>query len=122
MIELLPERVNGNAALLRRGRYVSLDFLVGVGDTDYVVSVHKGRIESIEARRLPTHSGKFAIRAAADVWEAHWQPMPRRGRHDLFSMVADGVAEFDGDLLSLMQNLQYFKDVLASPRPAKGEA
>ena len=36
-------------------------------------------------------------------------------------MVADGVASFDGDLLPLMQNLQYFKDVLASPRPAKGE-
>lgn len=122
MIEQLPERVNGNAALLRRGRHVSLDFLVGVGDTDFVVSVFKGRIESVVARQLPTHSGRFSIRAAEDTWQEHWQPMPRRGRHDLFSMVADGAAQFDGDLLPLMQNLQYFKDVLASPRPTQGEA
>ncbi len=121
MIEQLPDKVNGNTALLRRGRYVSLDFLIGIGETDYVVTVRKGRIEGVEARRLPTHTGRFAIRAAGEVWNEHWQPLPRRGRHDLFSMVADGAASFDGDLLPLMQNLQYFKDVLASPRPAKGE-
>jgi len=121
MIEWIPERVNGNAALLRRGRYVSLDFLVGVGETDYVVTVQDGRIDRVAERHLPTHTGLFAIRAARDVWSEHWQPVPRRGRHDLFSMVADGVAHFDGDLLPLMQNLQYFKDVLASPRPVKGE-
>lgn len=121
MIEQLPERVNGDAALIRRGRYVSLDFLVGVGETDYVAAVRKGRIDSVETRRLQTHSGTFAIRAANDVWDEHWQAMPRRGRHDLFSMVADGVASFDGDLLPLMQNLQYFKDVLSSPRTAQGE-
>ncbi len=121
MIEQLPDKVNGNAALLRRGRYVSLDFLVGIGETDYVVTVREGRIESVEARRLPTHTGQFAIRATSEAWAAHWQPLPRRGRHDLFSMVADGAASFDGDLLPLMQNLQYFKDVLASPRPTRGE-
>ena len=121
MIERLPDRVNGNAALQRRGRYVSLDFLVGIGDTEYVVSVREGKIERVEQRRLPTHSGMFAIRAASEVWAEHWQAMPRRGRHDLFSMVADGVARFDGELLPLMQNLQYFKDVLSSPRPAQGE-
>lgn len=121
MIESIAERVNGNEALLRRGRYVSLDFTVGVGDIDYVIGVREGRIETVEERRLPTHSGRFAVRAGRGTWQEHWQPMPRRGRHDLFSMVADGVATFDGDLLPLMQNLQYFKDVLASPRPARGE-
>lgn len=120
MIEKIAENVNGNAALLRHGRFVSLDFLVGVGDTDYVVSVREGRIESVEPRRLQTHSGVFAVRADEAAWAEHWQTMPRRGRHDLFSMVADGAAQFDGDLLPLMQNLQYFKDVLASPRPAEG--
>ena len=121
MIEQLPDRVNGNAVLLWRGRYVSLDFLVGVGETDYVVTVQDGRIDSVAERRLPTHTGLFAIRAARNIWVEHWQPMPRRSRHDLFSMVADGVASFEGDLLPLMQNLQYFKDVLASPRPAQGK-
>lgn len=121
MIEKIAQKVNGDAALLRRGRFVSLDFLVGVGDTDYVVAVREGRIEAVEERRLPTHTGVFSVRADAAAWDAHWQPMPRRGRHDLFSMVADGAATFEGDLLPLMQNLQYFKDVLASPRAVSGE-
>ena len=121
MIENIAQKVNDDAALLRRGRFVSLDFLVGVGDTDYVVAVREGRIVSVEERRLPTHTGVFSVRADEAAWGAHWQAMPRRGRHDLFSMVADGAATFEGDLLPLMQNLQYFKDVLASPRATQGE-
>jgi hypothetical protein len=31
-------------------------------------------------------------------------------------MLPKGLAKIDGDLLPLMQNLQYFKDVIASPR------
>lgn len=121
MIEEIAARVNADTALVRRGRFVSLDFIVGVGDTDYVVAVREGRIGAVEKRRVQTHAGRFSVRARNDVWAEHWQPMPQRGRHDLFSMVAAGLAEFDGDLLPLMQNLQYFKDVLASPRPVAAE-
>ena len=32
-------------------------------------------------------------------------------------MLAAGLVKLDGDLATLMQNLQYFKDVLSSPRP-----
>ena len=44
MIEKIAQKVNGDAALLRRGRFVSLDFLIGVGDSDYMVAVREGRI------------------------------------------------------------------------------
>ena len=121
MFKRIKQKVNNDAALLHRGRFVNLDFLVGVGDTDYVVAVREGRIEPIEERRLPTHTGVFSVHATTAAWEAHWQLMPRRGRHDLFSMVADGAATFEGNLLPLMQNLQYFKDVLASPRRERRE-
>lgn len=121
MIEDIAERVNRDAGLVRRGRRVDLAFLVGVGDTDYIVTVRGGRIEAVAPRRLPTETGRFSIRAASDVWADFWRPVPPRGRHDLFSMVAAGLAELDGDLLPLMQNLQYFKDVLASPRPPIGD-
>ena len=33
-------------------------------------------------------------------------------------MLAAGILKIDGDLLPLIQNLQYFKDVLAAPRDA----
>ncbi len=119
MIEAIAERVNRDAALIRRGRRIDLAFLVGVGGEDFIVTVREGRIEAVEPRRLPTDTGQFSIRAAPDVWADFWKAIPPRDRHDLFSMVAAGLAELDGNLLPLMQNLQYFKDVLASPRAAR---
>ncbi len=117
MIEEIAERVNNDESLLRRGARINLNFLVAVGKEDFIVTVCNGRIEAIAPRRLPTETGRFSIRAAKEVWSDFWLPVPPPDRHDLFSMVAAGLAELDGDLLPLMQNLQYFKDVLASPRP-----
>ncbi len=121
MIENIAEKVNADAALVRRGRFVSLSFVLGIGETDYIVTVREGRISAVGERRLPTETGRFAIRAGREVWAEFWQPIPKRDRHDLFSMVAAGLASLDGELLPLMQNLQYFKDVLAAPRSARGE-
>ena len=115
-LDKIRERVNGNAALVRRGRDVSLAFLLGVGDQDYVVTIERGRVTAVEPRRLATMTGRFTIRAAKPAWEEFWKPVPKRDHHDLFSMLAAGIAKIDGDLLPLMQNLQYFKDVLATPR------
>ena len=116
MLEDLQERVNADPALVRRGRWVNLSFVLGVGEAEYVIAIADGRVENVEARRLPTHGGLFAIRAARETWEEHWKPIPKRDYHDIWSMLPKGLATLDGDLLPLMQHLQYFKDVLASPR------
>lgn len=116
MIDRIRDRVNANEALVRRARYVSLSFLLGVGEEDHVVTIEKGRVASVEPRRLATVTGRFTIRAAQAAWDEFWRPVPRRNHHDLWAMPAAGLATIDGDLLPLMQNLQYFKDVLAAPR------
>lgn len=120
MLETLKERVNGNAALVRRGRRVSLSFLLGIGEADWIVTIRDGRVESVAPRRLATDSGRFTIRAARATWEEHWKHMPKRDYHDVWSMLPKGLATIDGDLLPLMQNLQYFKDVIAAPRATGG--
>ncbi|MBL4721686.1 MAG: hypothetical protein JKY20_11220 [Alphaproteobacteria bacterium] len=117
MIETIMDRVNKNAGLVRRGRYVTLDFLVGIGDVDYIFRIDRGRIESVTPRTKAMVTGHFSIRAADDVWAEFWKPMPRRDYHDLFSMFAAGRAQLDGDVTPFMQNIRYFKDVLAAPRP-----
>ena len=116
-LESLPARANENASLVRRGRWVSLSFLVGVGDDDFIVRIDEGRVTAIVPRTLATERGVFAVRAASATWREHWRAVPKRDYHDLWSMLPKGLARLDGDLLPLMQNLQYFKDVLASPRP-----
>lgn len=115
-MQTLKQRVNDNAALVHRGRFVSLMFLLGVGEQEYLVAIERGRVSDILPRQLATTSGQFTIRAAGETWAEHWKPVPARDYHDLFSMLPKQLATIDGDLLPLMQNLQYFKDVLASLR------
>ena len=116
MLENLAETANANPNLARLGAQVTTDILVGVGDQDYVVSIEKGIVTGVEARRVAMQSGQFAIRAPLDVWEEHWRAMPKRDYHDLFSMISAELARVDGDLRLLMQNLIYFKLLLESPR------
>ncbi len=115
MIERLPELVNADAALVRRGRFMREEFLVAVGDEPWRVTVDAGKVSVLGAPRL-LRSWRFALRASAEAWAEHWRPFPRPGFHDLFAMAKRGEAAIEGDLLPLMQNLRYVKDVLASPR------
>ncbi|MGH7315003.1 MAG: hypothetical protein ACREJS_01955 [Candidatus Rokuibacteriota bacterium] len=39
----LPQLVNGDAGLVRRGRYLTATFLVEAGDTEFLVRVVEGR-------------------------------------------------------------------------------
>jgi hypothetical protein len=43
-IQQLVERVNSDAWLVHRGRYLSTRFLVASGSDQYVIEIHKGRI------------------------------------------------------------------------------
>ena len=116
MLDRLTDCVNTNAPLVRRGRWINLTFTLGVGACDYLITVSAGRVAGVEPRPLATQSGVFSIRASADTWAERWRTIPRRDYHDIWSMLPKGLATLDGDLLPLMQNLQYFKDVIASLR------
>lgn len=116
MIDRLPALVNGDEALVRRGRFLTCEFLVEVGDVAYHVSVEQGRIASVTPGPAPARPWRFAIRASAEAWREFWQPVPRPGYHDLFALTRFGHARIEGDLLPLMANLRYVKEVLETPR------
>jgi hypothetical protein len=116
MIEHLPELVNSDPALMRRGRYLSVVFLVGVGETGWLVRVHEGRIASVTRAPSVMPDFRFALRAPADAWARFWQPVPEPGWQDLFALQRRKLLVMEGDLQPLMANLLYVKDVLASPR------
>jgi hypothetical protein len=120
VLSSLKERVNSHATLVHRGRWVSLDFTLGVGETDYLVSVLRGEVSDVRERRLQTQSGKFSIRASRESWDLHWSLIPPRDYHDVFAMLAKGLVKIDGNLVPLMQNLQYFKDLIGCLRQGEG--
>ena len=120
MISRLPELVNGDAVLVRRGRFLTTRFLVGVGETEYIVDIREGRIERVERGPFVMPSWRFALRGSAEAWQKFWQKMPPPGHHDLFALSKNGLLTIEGDLHPLMANLLYLKAVLAAPRGLSG--
>jgi len=116
VLEQLAALVNGNAALVRRGRFLDATFLVEVGGVPWYVTVAAGRIAEVRCGPVLMRPWRFAVRAPAEAWDAFWEPEPRPGFHDVFAMCKGGHARIEGDLLPLMQNLRYVKEVLAAPR------
>jgi pimeloyl-ACP methyl ester carboxylesterase len=115
VFERLPELVNANADLVRRGRFLTVTFLVTSGATQYLVRVVEGRIERVERGPFLMRDWRFAIRASEDAWKKFWEPTPEAGFHDILAMTKAKHAVIEGDLLVLMQNLRYVQEVLSAP-------
>ena len=108
--------VNSNQKLVDNGKWLNICFTFGYGNNDYLFEINNGRILSINRRTLQTKSGIFKIHAYTKCWEKHWLTIPPRDYHDIFAMLAKKIVTIDGNLIPLIQNLQYFKDIIASKR------
>lgn len=116
VMEKLPGWVNGDAALVRRGRFVELDCLIDAGGTPFYLSIREGRITSMLRGPALMRPWRFCIGVSAEGLRRFWAPMPEPGWHDLFALTKRGEAVLEGDLVPLMANLRYFKELLATPR------
>jgi hypothetical protein len=116
MIERLPELVNRDAVLLRRGRHLDLDILIEIGAVPYYASIAGGRIARLDRGPLLMRSWTLAFRGPDDAWRQFWQPFPPPHFHDIFALAKCGQLRIEGDVHPLMANLLYFKGLLAAPR------
>ena len=114
------EKLNSDSNLVWRGRQLTADYLIQIGDVPFLLRMERGRL--LECRRdLPLLcSWTFAIRGSARAWSALWQDPPPPGRHDIFALTKRGEMSLEGNLQPLMANLQFIKDVLNLPRERKG--
>jgi hypothetical protein len=118
MIETLKERVNGDEALVRRGRFLTTMFLLEVGDAASLISILEGRIVSVTPGPFVMPSWSFALRAPEAEWQKFWSSRPPPGSHDLMALIKRRVLRAEGNLQVLMANLRYFKEALAKLRAA----
>src|ERR1700722_4499279 len=116
MFERLPQLVDADPDLVRRGAFFNARFQVGIGKIPFDIVLLAGRVTSFERGPFVMRSWQFAIRGNAEAWGRWWQPVPEPGWHDLFAMTKRGDMVLDGDLQPLMANLQYLKDLLVLPR------
>ena len=118
----LPERVNASPALLRIGRFCSVEFLLEVGDRPWHLKVERGRLASVEPGPFRMRAWAFAVRAEEGTWRRFWAPVPEPGFNDIFAMASRGHARIEGDVGPLLESLRYVKEVLALPRAMLEEA
>jgi hypothetical protein len=116
MLTSLADTVNRRDALVRRGHYVSLRFLVEIGDQAYLVDIDKGRVISVQAGPFVMPSWTFALRASADTWGRFFEAVPAPGYHDLFALLKAKLLRIEGDLHPFMANLRYFKEIFSAVR------
>ena len=116
LIKNIKKLVNNNTQIISKGRWVNLKFILGVDAEDFIFEINCGKIVSIEKRTVDTKTGLFKISASLTSWKKHWLYMPPRDYHDLFAMLSKKIVKIDGNILPLMQNLQFFKDLIASNR------
>jgi hypothetical protein len=122
MIEALMARVNDDAALVRRGRFLTTSFLLESGPSAWLISIFEGRIVSVTPGPFVMPSSSFALRASEAEWTKFWSSRPPPGSNDLMALIKRRVLKAEGDLQVFMANLRYFKEALAKLRQAEAEA
>ena len=116
VLERIAARLDAMPHLLRLGALFSETVLIEIDGDCYYLTFHRGRIEKIAHGRNRKTPWRFAIRTDSDALSRFWQALPAAGFHDIFGLVKLGRAEIDGDILSLVKNLRFFKELLAIPR------
>ena len=112
----LPDLLSDNSDLLRRGRWLDVDCRIDIGAEAFHLTIAQGALAAFDRGPRLMRSTVFTVRATDEAWSHHWRRMPAPGWHDLFALTKRGAASIEGDLRPLLQNLQYFKDLLALPR------
>lgn len=112
----LPELLAADADLCRRGRWLDVDCRVDIGAEPFYLTLRQGALADLARGPRLLRSVAFSVGAIEDAWQRHWRKVPEPGWHDLFALTKRGAASMQGDLRPLLQNLQYFKDLLALPR------
>ena len=109
-------RLDDMPHLLRLGRLIDDTVLLKVDGDEFYLTFDKGALTDIQPGPSRKTPWRFALYTDADALEQFWQARPAPGFHDLFGLVKIGRGRIEGDILTLVKNLRYFKEFMALPR------
>ncbi|BDW84262.1 hypothetical protein [Roseicyclus marinus] len=118
----VQESLNATPHLLRLGRLFSETVLVEVDGQEIYLSFDQGRIASVTEGPSRKTPWRFALRTDGAALEEFWRARPEPGFHDIFGLVKIGRGRIDGDILCLVKNLRFFKEVMGLARMDEGKA
>jgi hypothetical protein len=114
----LPERVNSDAVLLRRGRYLNTTCQLDFGRASVLLRIIDGRVTEVQRNPSVMLSADFAIIGEPAIWRRFLAADPPPGDHDLFAFLKRRELRAIGDLHPLMSHLLYWKALFACLRDA----
>lgn len=120
LFEKLPDLVQADADLVRRGRHLTTDFKLGVGALPMIVSIAAGEVVSVARGPFLLRPFAFSLSAEPEIWAELLAPEPKPGVHDVMALSKVGLLKIEGNLQPFMANLQYIKDVVCAPRRLNG--
>ncbi|MBS0122504.1 hypothetical protein [Thetidibacter halocola] len=118
----IQSQLDATPHLQRLGRLFSETVLIEVGGAEYYLTFEKGRIVSVTEGPSRKTPWRFALRTDAEALAQFWQARPAPGFHDIFGLVKIGRGRIDGDILSLVKTLRFFKEVLTLARAKEEQA
>lgn len=121
ILQQMQGEITARPDLKRLGALFSETVLLEVDGQEYYLDFEKGALTKIAegpSRRTPW---RFALRTDREALEEFWKRYPKPGFHDIFGLVKIGRGRIDGDILAMVRNLRFFKEVMALPR-ARGAA
>ena len=104
-MEKYRDAVNADPEMAVVGDWLTVDFKISFGGSDFLLSIRSGRIVDIVPKPRFDRPAAFTMRAPMSVWNKFVSPNPPPLYHDFFAMLMR-VDEFelDGDTLAAMQN------------------
>ena len=115
-LQRMQSRLDDMPHLLRLGRLINDTVLLKVDGDEFYLTFDKGHLAEITPGPSRKTPWRFALYTDADALEQFWQARPAPGFHDLFGLVKIGRGRIEGDILTLVKNLRYFKEFMALPR------
>lgn len=112
----MQARLNGTPHLLRLGRLFSDTVLIEVDGAEFYLTFRDGCLENVAEGPSRKTPWRFALRTDGDALARFWQRLPAPGFHDIFGLVKIGRGRIDGDILTLVKNLRFFKEFMALGR------
>ncbi|NKX44613.1 hypothetical protein [Roseicyclus persicicus] len=113
---MVQARLDATPHLQRLGRLFSETVLVEVDGEEIYLGFDRGRLATVTPGPSRKTPWRFALRTDGAALAEFWRARPQPGFHDIFGLVKIGRGRIDGDILCLVRNLRFFKEVMALPR------
>jgi hypothetical protein len=115
-LEMMRDRLRDMPHLQRLGLLFCETVLIDIDGEEYYLTFRDGMVTAIARGPSRKTPWRFALRTDAAALAAFWQPVPQPGFHDIFALAKIGRARIDGDILTLVKNLRFFKEFMALGR------